>query len=80
MVGTKPLDRLMLEVVDRELDTPAYPGVMEFRSAMIARGANAAALDAILDLNGIAMAAPQPVNKAPSNPGCTTPTPTSLCR
>jgi hypothetical protein len=56
--GGTPLDTLMLQVVDRELDTAAAPGVLDFRSAALGRGVPRADLDAILQLNGIATPSP----------------------
>ncbi len=47
------LDTLILQPVDRELDTPAAPGVMDFRTAALGRGVNRRDLDDIPHLNGI---------------------------
>ncbi len=64
------LDTLILQAVDRELDTPAAPGVMDFRTAALGRGVNRRDLDDILHLNGIptpAPAVPKP-QPAPTGP------------
>lgn len=60
VVGGATLERLLVEIVDKELDAPER-GMPEFRAALIARGIDAARLDALLRHNKLL--------PPPSNPG-----------
>jgi hypothetical protein len=65
LVGGTPLGRLLVELVDRELDAPDQ-GIMDFRRALMNRGIDSNRLDELLRHNRV---------MAPALPGPTTPPP-----
>jgi len=69
--GGTPVDTLVFQIMDRELDIATsiggpFPTILDFRRAWSGRGLSLTALDAILRLNRILVAAPAPPAPVPT--------------